>query len=262
MSQCLRAMAAAAIGLAFVAAAPVHLESNLATYAVSLENSLPGEIAAARGRTVVEFRVTCTAYLSTQRFILDISDSQNNVSRSDLAITARESRNGRSMRFDITNMVDGEIAERFKGGARVGKTRAGQVSLTLPQTTKFDLPAGTLLPTMQTIAVIRAAEKGEHTLNSTVYLGGDQKYIYYSTATIGEPLAGGEAKYGMLKGIGAWPVLLSFYPAGQESETPEYEIAAHLYANGILSSMSMIYPRFTLKAKLVNLKRLRTPRCR
>ena len=257
-----RAIAAAVLGLALIGAAPMHLQSNRAIYSISLEKSRPGEIASVHGRTVVEFRVTCSSYNSTQRFIADMSDAQNNVSRSDFAITASEARNGRAMRFDIKNMVDGQIVELFKGSAEIGETDAGHVSLTLPEKSRFELPQGTLLPTMQTIAIIAAAEEGKRAFNSAVYQGGDKKYLYYSTATIGRPFKTGKSEHAMLKGVTYWPVLLSFYPSGQENETPDYEIAAHLYANGILSSMSMIYPRFTLKAKLVKLERLPTPKCK
>jgi len=45
------------------------------------------------------------------------------------------------------------------------------------------------------------------------------------------------------------------------AETPEYEIAADLYANGVIGTMTLIYARFTLKAKLVKLERLSTPPC-
>ena len=113
------AFCAAVLGLWLVAAAPapVELASVRATYEVSLEHALPAGLVAVRGRTAIEFRNTCDGYETTQRFLADMTNAQGNVSRSDFAVTAWESRNGRAMRFDITNMVDGEVAERYKGRA-------------------------------------------------------------------------------------------------------------------------------------------------
>jgi hypothetical protein len=54
---------------------------------------------------------------------------------------------------------------------------------------------------------------------------------------------------------------MSYYTPGGDGETAEYEIAARLYENGVIGTMEMIYPRFTLKAKLVKVEKLSPPRC-
>ena len=270
MIQALRAMLAAAVGLSLMAAAPIHLASARATYEISLAKGLPGGAVAMRGRTVIEFRATCTGYKTTQRFLADTSDAQNHVSRSDFAVTAWESRTGRTMRFDVTNMVDGELVERYVGRATRHDGAPGQVTLTKPRGGEFALPAGALFPTAQTIAVIEAARSGQRSYKGPVFQGGGKSDLYYSTAVIGKPLPAGhparESVAGdadLLSRVAAWPVLLSYYSTkdGTTGETPEYEVAAHLYANGILGTMTLIYPRFTLKAKLTKLERLSAPRC-
>lgn len=262
-----RVVLAAVFGLGLIAAAPIRLESNRAIYKVGLDHALPGGLIAVHGRTVIEFRVTCDGYETRQRFIADMTGPDSNVSRSDFVIQAWEAKTGQAMRFDVTNMVDGQIAERYKGKASLSEDGSGEVSLSEPGAASFALPAGTLLPAIQTLDVIKAAEAGEHSLNRTVFQGGDKTDLYYATATIGaqapdsvtdqEAAAAGE----MLKGVPAWPVLMSYYPTAQDAVSPEYEIAARLYANGILGSMSMVYSRFTLRATLEKVEKLPTPEC-
>lgn len=262
MRHRLRAAGAAALGLAMIAAAPIVLAPARSTYTVSLDHALAGGLVAVRGRTVTEFRVTCDGYETTQRLVADMTDSQDNVSRSDFAVTVWESKTGRAMRFDITNMVDGEIAERYKGRATLEGDGSGEVALSLPSDTHFPLPRGTVFPTAQTIAILTAAEAGEHADNSTVFQGGGQSYLYAAAATIGKPSAPSQADVGaMLRGVPAWPVLISYFPAAQQAETPDYEIASRLYANGVIGSMTMIYARFTLKATLEKVEMLSTPSC-
>ncbi|MGH8324023.1 MAG: EipB family protein, partial [Steroidobacteraceae bacterium] len=66
---------------------------------------------------------------------------------------------------------------------------------------------------------------------------------------------------GLLKGVAAWPAIISYYPHGSDDKPADYEMAYRLYANGVISQMSLIYPDFTLRADLVKLKPLR-PACR
>lgn len=267
MSQALRAGMAAALGLSLIAAAPIHLQSNRATYKVSLAGALPGGIVAVQGRIVIEFRTTCTGYATTQRFISDMTDAQDSTSRSDFVIEAWESRTGRSMRFDIANMVDGTMAEQYKGRASRDADGAGSVSLSVPKGGDFELPRGTLFPSMQTIGVLEAAEQGEHRFNRTVFQGGGADDLYYSTSTIGAEVPKADTardaeRFGaMLNGVRAWPVLMSYYTPDARGESPQYEIATRLYANGVIGSMDMIYPRFTLRAELQKVEKLSAPTC-
>lgn len=267
MRHAWRAWMAAAAGSSLIAAAPVTLAPARATYEVSLEKGLPGGAVSVRGRTVIEFRTTCDGYETTQRFLSDTSDPDGDVTRSDFLVTAWESMTGQTMRFDVTNMVDGAIVEHEIGTASRDPAALGQVTLTTPPDTAFALPAGTVFPTEQTIQVLEAAEAGARTSNGPVFQGGDASALYYSTAVIGNPLAVGNpardsvaGDADLVDGVATWPVLLSYFD-NSGGETPQYEVATHLYANGILGTMTLIYPRFTLKAKLTKIERLSAPSC-
>src|SRR5204863_4810560 len=128
-----------------------------------------------------------------------------------------------------------------------------------PKHEAFSLPTRTLFPTGETLGILSAAMKGEGSLSRTIFQGGSTGAVYISTATIGRPLArlsaeDAEDPNRLLSGIRAWPMLISFFLP--DAETPDSEIATHLYANGLLGSLSLVYPDYTLRAHLTRAERL------
>ena len=260
---------ATAAGFAMVAAgavaAPTVLAPNRAIYDVSLAKTTAGGIIAAHDRIVIEFRDVCDGWSTTQRMVADLSDADGRVSRTDFLVNAWESKIGREMRFDITNSTDGQLLERQQGDAKIGEDGSGEVSLAEPKPLDFPLPAGTQFPTGQILEVLKAAGDGRTSLKGIVFQGGDKSDVYLSTVLIGRK---GEAtpnettldKNDLLKNAAEWPVLISFFPNDAQSEMPDYEIASRLFANGVIGSMSLIYPKYTLKATLIGLEPL-APAC-
>jgi len=262
-----RLLVALAVAAGSIAAGPV-LVPNRATYEVSLAHAEPGGIVGARGRTVIEMRNTCDGWSTVERFLLDTSDGDGTVSRSDFVITAWESRTANAMRFDVTDMTDGTIGERNRGHAELGTDGSGTVTLTAPAASSFALPKGIVFPMAQTLEILRAAAAGKTSLSGPVFQGGDQTSLYYSAVTIGRQVGladpAREAPDGaadLLSGVAAWPVVMGYYPSGKDGLTPDYEVATRLYANGIAGTMSLIYPDFTLTATLTKLERLPPPKC-
>ena len=240
------------------AAPPIKLVSNRQTFDVSLERT-SGSVVAARGRTVIEFRVTCDGYRTLQRSVADLVSAHGDVTRTDFSSQYWESRDGRTMRFEIANRQDGKITESQKGTAALISNGTGRVALASRNTT-ISLPLGTIFPTGETLEVLNAAMKGAASVTRTVYQGGGHGALYISTATIGPPLAKPDTTEdakdasGMLKGVRAWPVLISFFPP--DAETPDSEVATRMYANGLLGSLSLVYPDYTLRAHLTRVERL------
>jgi len=114
-------------------------------------------------------------------------------------------------------------------------------------------------------SALSAARGGQAIANANVFQGGDTSDLYYSTATVGRAVSPARLSAdrvadasALLKGQPAWPVLVSYYSKG--AEVPEYEVGSRLYANGIIGSMSLIYARFTLQAKLARVEPL-APAC-
>jgi hypothetical protein len=115
-----------------------------------------------------------------------------------------------------------------------------------------------MFPTAQTFDILRAAENGKTTVSRTIFQGGAKDGLLTATATIGtrtsKTVEQPRDPAGVLKGVAAWPVLISYFSG--DAESPDSEVATRLYANGLLGSMSLIYPEYTLRATLVRVERL------
>lgn len=243
-------------------AAPAGLVSHRAVYDVTLASSQPGGMVAVHGRTVLEFRDICTGWTTTQRFIADMTDGRGSDSHTDFIVSSTEDKSGKAIRFKISNLVNGKSTQRFEG---IGTLAAagGEVRMTSPRGQHFDLPLGTLLPTQHTLAVLHAADTGLQSFHETLFQGGDSHDLYDTATVIGRPASAAQRAEdrvadvsGLLKNIQAWPTLISYFPHDAQGERADYEMAYRLYANGIVASMSMIYPNFTMRAVLTRLEPL------
>jgi hypothetical protein len=253
------------------AAAPpismISLVPHRAIYEVSLGRTRPGGMVAASGRTVIEFSDSCTGWTTTQRFVADMTNGQDDPTRTDFMATSWESKDGYAMRFSVHNSIDGKTQEKFQGKATLAASGLGSVDLEVPHGKHFGLPAGAILPTGQTLQVLRAVANGGSAVHELVFQGGDKKDLYEATALIGRAATPGELAEDraidhdhLLDHQSARSVLISYFPYNSAGTTPDYEIAYRLYPNGVISSMSLIYSNFTLHAKLSKLERL-SPHC-
>lgn len=245
----------------------IGLVSNRAVYDISLAHTSGGDVVAAHGRMAIEFRDTCDGWSTTQRLIADMTASDGAISRTDFFVSAWESKDGRVMRFDIGNASNGKVKSRQRGSAMLDADGRGHVDLAAGRPAQFALPRGTQFPTEQMLAILRAAQRGERAFKHIVFQGGDPTSVEISTAAIGgaarpAPLTADHGADGgrLLKNVAAWPTLISFFPMAARAESPDYEVATNLYANGVSGSMSLIYPTYTLRASLARLEPL-APHC-
>jgi len=244
-----------------------QLAPHRATYEISLSRTEPGGIVAATGRTVIEFRDMCTGWSTTQRFVADMTNSEGDPARSDFIATSWESKDGSQMRFTVKNSVDGKTSQRFEGSVLRASGGSSAVKLTIPRGQGFALPMNAILPTQHTLDVLKAAAAGQNTIRQLVFQGGDKSDLYDATTVIGRPanaaeLSGDRAsdQSGILAHANARSVLISYFAYNSRATTPEYTVAYRLYSNGVVGQMSLIYSRFTLRARLVKLEKL-APSC-
>lgn len=247
------------------AAGPIAFAPNRAIYELSLAHTSTGGVIAAHGRVVIEFRDVCDGWTTTQRMLADMTDADGTVSREDFLVTAWEAKNDREMRFDITNSVDGKLVERQRGRAKIADDGSGTVELAEPKAMSFELPKGTEFPTGQATNILQVAQAGQTSTKAFVFQGGDGSALYLSTVLVGKKVPDAQSEHpidksGIVRNMSAWPVLVGYFPKDAKSETPDYEVASRLYANGIIGSMSLIYSNYTLKATLAQVEPL-PPAC-
>lgn len=245
----------------------IRLASDRAIYEVSLARTSGGDVVAAHGRMAIEFRDTCDGWSTTQRLIADMTGSDGTLSRTDFFVSAWESKDGRTMRFDIGDSDNGKVKSRQRGAATLDPGGGGHAVLAAGKPVQFVLPVGTEFPTGQTLSILRTAQSGGTAYRHTVFQGGDPSNLNFSTAAIGSASSAAALaadrmadRSGLIKNVEAWPILISFYSRSSHSESPDYEVATKLFANGISGSMSLIYPTYTLRARLARLEAI-PPHC-
>jgi hypothetical protein len=262
------AFAGLVISTAAASADAIKLDPHRAIYEISLAHSDPGGAVAASGRTVIEFRDQCIGWSTTQRFVSDMTNSQGDPTRTDFIATSFESKDERAMRFTLKNSIDGKTRQRFAGNATLAASGRGTVELSMPKGKNFPLPVGVMLPTQQTLEILRAAASGQSGMREVVFQGGDKSNLYEAIATIGRPATDAEMsedrdadKDDILRGKSARSVLISYFPFESKTSSPDYEVAYRLYSDGVVSKMSLIYAKFTLRATLTRLDKLE-PECK
>jgi hypothetical protein len=247
--------------LAVVAAAPANAkpagsESNREIYDVSLART-SGYVFTARGRTVVETHAGCGGIHTVQRSLVDVTYKDGQPIRTDFIIETWESADGRTLRFHVRNTQNGEGTDVHDGVAKLAADGGGQVTFTTKDK-PFALPRGTMLPTAFSRAMLEAAQEGHDLDNHLVFQGGGRGALVTAAVKIGRPPSRphetARDPAGLLKGSAVWPILISYF--SKDGELPASEVAAQLYGNGLLGSFSLVYPQFTLRAKLTRVERL------
>ncbi|HEY1962232.1 MAG TPA: DUF1849 family protein [Rhizomicrobium sp.] len=227
-------------------------------YNVSLART-SGYLRSAHGRTVVETREECGGTRTVQRSLSDVTYKTGVPIRTDFVTETWESRDHRTLRFDARNLQSGNGAERHAGTARLFANGTGQVTFT-SKDKPFALPRGAMFPGAFSQAILAVAQKSRSLENRMVFQGGGRDALVTASVRIGareiHPQITAQDPDHLLKGVTAWPMLMSYFP--DQAELPASEIATELYANGMMGSLSFIYPQYTLRATLVRVQPRKT----
>lgn len=244
--------------------APVPLASHRAVYELRMLHSDSGLGLSIRGRLALDFRDVCDGYTLTQRLRTEMVNADGELRNSEYAITSWESRDGRRYRFNIRHDTQGEPPEEFVGNA-VAKngTRAGTATFTKPAGLKMDLPKGTIYPTEHVVVLIREARAGGTFLAAKVFDGSGDDSLFHVSAVMGKrlPPETGNPLLAPLKGQAAWPMRLAYFPVGEKSEQPQYEISFRMFENGVSDELVMDYGDYALKGTLTTLELFPRPSC-
>jgi hypothetical protein len=244
---------------AFAKAAPQsNVLSTREIYDVSLERT-SGYLFTAHGRTVVETHSGCGATHTLQRSLADVTYQDGEPIRTDFVIETWESTDASTLRFHVRNTQSSNGTESHNGVAKLAADGSGQVTFTTKDK-RFALPRGTMFPSAFARAMLEAAQNGRDVESHTVFQGGGQSALVTAAVKIGRRTSGSHETAkdpaGLLKRGAVWPILISYFESN--GEQPSSEVAVNLYGNGLLGSFSLVYPQFSLRAKLVRVERLRS----
>jgi hypothetical protein len=257
---------AAGLSPAF-AAQNMPMAAHRATYDLVLaEGAGKGGVESARGRIVFEFNGSaCEGYTLNFRQVTELSGGDIGTKLSDMRSSTFEAGDGSSLRFNTESRTPPGPAEATDGTAQRGNGKI-VVELRKPERAKLDLPDA-VFPTAQMKMLIDAAKAGKSTLETRVYDGSEKARKAYDTfAVIGKAADTAAEVEEPLRTSGwdkmpRWPVSISYFEEGGNTQQPVYVISFELLENGVSRKLKLDYGDFGLTGDLKRLEVLNTPAC-
>ena len=231
-------------------------------YELQLNNDRDnGKIYAATGQLVVELIEHCDGFIFNQGYISKISTIGSNDLVNNMEASIWESRDGRTLRFNMTNKINGTIIEQEQGRADMPENGSGKAVWQLPQSRTLMLPAGTLFPVGYNRLVLQRALSGSNGFEMPLFDGGNNAGFYHAAAFIG-PIQKGKSSTKVRKSdLRSWSVRLAYYNYNNLIGLPDFEIGYMLFEDGIVDNLRLDYPNFGLIGHLKELNYLDQPKC-
>jgi len=220
-------------GLTTLPAAAQDFAPHKAAYAVSTLDH--GKAGASIGNYAYELKLTCEAYVITQRLRLDaggITEQQSQMT---------ESRDGRTLQFEHRSMVNGKQTSLTKGEAVLDDKGVGQAHFSQPEGQTAALTAGTMFPIAIARATVRHAKENDGGFDGLFFYGEKPKPPQAVNTLIGrvpKRLAGFKIPDGadaLAKGQSQIYYRAGFFDADGKSkgERATFEMSSLILDNGI-----------------------------
>lgn len=241
-----------------------ELMSHRAIYELRLgPNRNTGGLTELAGRMVTEWQETCDGYTLNQRTVTFGRSSDGEPVENDYSVASWESKDGLTFRFDVRNLVNGEVQEEFSGKAELdGPGKAGRVSFRKPAGEGMELPEGTVFPTEHTKALIARAAAGDKVVSRTLFDGSGTDGLFEAVAFVGAAIkVAADDKIEGLRQQTGYPLRLAFFNIQERDALPAYEVGGPLYANGVSGDLTIDYREFSLLGKLTKLELMPKPGC-
>lgn len=238
-----------------------HLVAHRAAYRLSLSTARdPGNISRAEGAMAYEVVDACDAWATRQRFTLTLTDRDGNEIETSSDYSTLESKDGRRIRFSLTQMTQGAVTQRIAGEAELNADGAGVARYTEPEQKEERLGSGTLLPNFHTIATLNAARAGQRLLVVPLFDGTSDDGAQDTTTVLSAWDAPREnADFPMLSPLGSVRMRIAFFDRGAQQQgggatTPTYEVSLRYWENGVADQMQMDFREFVVDARMVKLE--------
>ncbi len=246
------------------------LQSHRAVYDIALTKiSNSDGVRAATGTMTYTLTDRCEGYTVESNLIMTLAMANGNVNKVDQRYAAWEAKDGKSSTFRMQALENGKVNKAYSGNIQFKDDGIGTATYQGDETTKFDLPRGTLLSTAHTQALLKSAAAHEKFVSRMVIDGSFDEGPFWVTASIAgphdnnvKPAKNGPNKNGAeAPGAQFWPIALAYFPAKSSQTLPEYEIAQNLLSSGVTRSMSQDFGGFTLAFNLVRIEPITLPPC-
>ena len=258
-----RALCAVLVGAATQAAcAAPGLAPHSASYSLSRHwSSDTGDITDVRGTVMVRFEALCDGWRYEQLMAFRLYGDSGQQLEHVTYLSGVESDDGRRFSFNTHSYEDRELAEAVTGRAQL-EPDAGTAQFEQPEgTPPKRLPAGTVFPIAHLEELLSAMASGRRHLSRTVFDGSTVDSPFEISTFIGEPReATNTAALGPGRGP-VWPLSIAYFPIAAVDPSPEFEMHAELYDNGVAGDMVYDYGDVAMNVRLQEVNMLEYPSC-
>lgn len=236
-----------------------------AAYRLTLDSAREaGGVAQAQGLMLFDILDACDSWAARQRFTLIIQDRDGNTIETSSEYATLEGKDGRRLRFSLTQMTEGAVTSRVAGIAEL-TPEGGVVRYSEPAATEERLPPGTLLPMLHTMRSLAAARAGQRILVAPLFDGTSDEGAQDTTTII----AGGwtapqpNTEFPLLAPLGSARMRVAFFDRDQAAQggasTPSYEVSLRYYENGVADELLMDFGDFRVRGELAELTEIPSP---
>jgi hypothetical protein len=241
-----------------------------AAYRLSLDRARDNsDVARAEGAMLYEVVDACDGWATRQRFQLRLTDRDGQDVETTSDYSTYETKDGRSIRFSLTQTSQGAVSQRIAGEATI-TAEGGTVTYTEPEAKQETLPRGTLLPMLHTIRSLAAARAGSRMLVVPLFDGTSPDGAQDTTTVISawqQPQGGTQAagRFPALAQLGSARMRVAFFdrnPAGAGgggASAPDYEVGLRYFENGVADELKMEFGEFSVDGRLQELALLPDP---
>ena len=232
--------------------------AHRAAYRLTLDRARDtAGIQRAEGAMLFEVQDACEAWATRQRFTLVVQDRDGNSVETSSDYSTLESKDGRTLRFSLTQVTEGAVTSRVSGEATMGPGGGGRVVFADPTPAEMVLPSGTLFPMVHTIRALAAARTGQRLVLAPLLDGTTAEGPQDTTTIItGGWLAAAEnTRFPALSPLSSARMRIAFFEAGQQggASTPGYEVSLRYWSNGIADELKMDFGEFVVDGQMLEL---------
>lgn len=238
-----------------------NLLAHRAAYRLTLAPSRnQGNIASATGGMIYELVDACDSWASRQRFTLTLTDREGTQIETASDYSTVESKDGRRLRFTLTQMTQGAVTQRIAGEAELAADGSGMIRYTEPEVSEERLAPGTLLPNRHTIVTLNAARAGQRLVVVPLF-DGTSSDGPQDTTTVLSAWDGPRdvPEFPLLSPLGSVRMRIAFFDReaqqqGGGATTPSYEVSLRYWENGVADEMLMDFREFAVDGRMVKLE--------
>ncbi len=237
------------------------MAAHRAAYTLSLDKTRDNtEVVSARGIMVFEVMDACEGWATRQRFTLVVTDRDGRQIETGSDYSTYEAKDGRSLRFSLTQSSQGAVSQRISGEAEL-TPEGGTVRYAEPEPKAMLLPPGTLLPMLHTVRALEAARSGKRLLIAPLMDGTGADGPQDTTTVIASWSGPQEnARFPALSALGSARMRVAFFDmndtSGGGASAPDYEVGLRYWENGVADELKMDFGEFVVEGRMEELKLL------